>query len=155
MDSINLAKDTVFMWCFSIWCRGRFLASDDRNRHSNLQNFLLRSDNINFPRHKLQVCFHILLTSSLWLWRHLEVRDSFWGDVWSLSLQMISQLRFFGVFLRRKVNARRSIHSPRFHFIITLEILKPWLTWHSVQMVVRENPVRSWWRHQTSIKIFW
>ena len=24
-------KDTKFMWCFSIWCRGKFLASDGRS----------------------------------------------------------------------------------------------------------------------------
>ena len=48
------------------------------------------------------------------------------------------------------VNARRYVHSPRDHFIITLIISQQtWLSWHSGQ--VASNPNRSWLHRHTSL----
>jgi hypothetical protein len=47
------------------------------------------------------------------------------------------------VFLSCKANARRSVHSPRDHFIITLIISD-----------VTDVPGRSWWHRHASLKVF-
>ena len=56
-----------------------------------------------------------------------------------------------GVFLSCKVNARRSVHSPWYHFIITLS-----LTTDVTDMkLVASGPLdRSWWHCHTSLKFF-
>ena len=85
----------------------------------------------------IQLSSFVLPTLSLLAYRrYLEVRYPMWGDGWSHSLlQTISQLRFSGVFLSYKVDARRSVHL----------ILNP----------IMRNRNRSWWHRHTSINIFW
>ena len=49
------------------------------------------------------------------------VRHPVWGDDWSQSLyQTVFYLRLFELLFCRKVNARRSVHSPRYHLIYPL-----------------------------------
>ena len=55
---------------------------------------------------------------------------------------------FSVVFLWCKVNARRSVQSPRYHLIITIMIT--WLTWHSAR-----NSDISWWHRHTNLKLYW
>ena len=60
------------------------------------------------------------------------------------------------VFLSCKANARRSVHSPQDHFIITLIISdrRDWRDtrgkWH-----LARNPDRDWWHRHTNLKLFW
>jgi hypothetical protein len=70
--------------------------------------------------------------------------------------QTVSKLRFSNVFLNRKALARRSVHSPRDHFIIILIISdRPdWLKTRGKWPLAR-NPERSWWHRHTSLKLFW
>ena len=56
------------------------------------------------------------------------------------------------VFLSHKANARRSVHSPRDHFIIAL-IISDWRDTRSKWPLAR-NPDRSWWHHHTGLKLF-
>ena len=61
-----------------------------------------------------------------------------------------------GGFLSYKSNVRRSVHSPRDHFVITLIIgdrrdrRDTRGKWPSAR-----DPDRSWWHHHTSSKRFW
>ena len=60
-----------------------------------------------------------------------------------------------GVFLSRKVNARRYMHSSQRHLIITLIISwQTWMKWHSGQGPLAMNPDRCLWHSHTSVKIF-
>ena len=82
---------------------------------------------------------------------HLEGKDSIWGDDCSHSLhrRLLAE-----VFLSCKANARRSMHSPRYHFIITLSLpdRRDWRDsrgkWH-----LARNPDRSWWQRHISLKL--
>ena len=60
------------------------------------------------------------LTCCTILLPHLEVRDSIWGDDWSHCPFIRRSLS--EVFHSCKANARRSVHSPRDHFIAILII---------------------------------
>ena len=62
----------------------------------------------------------------------------------------------FRVFLSRKVNAKKSVHSPQDHFIITL-IISDRRDWRDTRgkWPLARNPDRSWWHRHTSLKIFW
>ena len=56
-------------------------------------------------------------------WSQFRVRDSIWSDDWPHSFhQTVSQLTFSRVFLRNTANTKKSILSPRFHFIVNLII---------------------------------
>ena len=56
-------------------------------------------------------------------WLHLEVRDPIWGDDRSHSPFIRRSLSWgFPGFSSAKENTRRSVHSPRDHFIITFII---------------------------------
>ena len=67
--------------------------------------------------------------------------------------QTVSELRFSGVLFGCKANARRSVHSPQDHFIITL-IISDWCDTRGKWPLAR-NPNRSWWHRHTSPKLFW
>ena len=56
------------------------------------------------------------------------------------------------VFLGCKVNARRSVHSPQYHFIITF-IISDWRDTRGKWPLAR-NPDRSWWHRHTNWKFF-
>ena len=59
-------------------------------------------------------------------------------------------------FLQPKINARRFLHSPLFHRIITLiNTRESCLTWHSGKWPLARNPDRSCWHRHTILKIFW
>ena len=52
-----------------------------------------------------------------------------------------------GVFLSHKVNARRTVHCPRYHLIITVSLATN-VTEATLRALGR-NPDRSWWHHYT------
>jgi hypothetical protein len=61
---------------------------------------------------------------------------------------------FSGVFLSYNVNARRSMHSPRFHLIVSLIISRrAWLTLQSGKMVIGKEPGQE--LVATITKLFW
>ena len=57
------------------------------------------------------------------------------------------------VFLSCKANARRSVHSPRDHLIITLIISDRRDT--REKWPLARNPEISWWHRHTSLMLFW
>ena len=70
--------------------------------------------------------------------------------------QTVSWLRFSGVFLSCKANARRSVYSPQDYLIIILifsdrrdrcDTRGKW--------PLGRNPDRSWWHRHTSLNLFW
>ena len=67
----------------------------------------------------------------------------------------VSQLRFSGVFLSSIVNARISMHRPRYHFIITL-IISERCDWRGIwgKWPLGRNPDRIWWYRHTILIIF-
>ena len=79
--------------------------------------------------------------------------DLIWSDYWSHSLHRWCP-EIFRILLSCKVNARRSVHSPRYHLIITLIISRQtWLT--PCEGPLTRNLDRSWWHRHTSLKLFW
>ena len=83
---------------------------------------------------------------------------SLWGKGPNLRQWLVAQpsstVSLAEVFLSCKANARRSVHSPRYHLIITHIIWR--LTWLSGKVVIGpRNPERSWWHRHTSLKLFW
>ena len=69
--------------------------------------------------------------------------------------QTVSYLTFSGVFCC-KASARRSVHSPQDHFIITL-IISDRSDWRDTRgkCSLARNPDRSWWHRHTNWKFFW
>ena len=60
------------------------------------------------------------------------------------------------IFLSRKANARRSVHSPQHYFIITLIISdrRGWRdTWGKWPLA--RNPDRIWWNRNTRLNLSW
>ena len=72
-----------------------------------------------------------------------------------LVAQLLHRLRFSGVFLSYKANARRSVHSPQDHFIINLIISdrRDWRNTRGMWSLAR-NPDRSWWHRHACVKLF-
>ena len=70
--------------------------------------------------------------------------------------QTVSYLRFSGVFLSYKANARWSVQSPQDHFMITL-IISDRRDWRDTQgkWHLARNPDRSWWHRHINWKFFW
>ena len=64
-------------------------------------------------------------------------------------------LRFSGVSLSYKANARRSVESPQDHFIITL-IISNRRDWRDTRgkWPLARNPDRSWWHRHAKWKFF-
>ena len=87
-------------------------------------------------------------------WPHLEERDSIWGNDCSHS-PFIRWSPSWG-FPQLKTNARRSVHTPGFNFIITL-IISDRRDWRDTRgnWPLTKNPNRSWWHRYISLKIFW
>ena len=56
----------------------------------------------------------------------------------------------FGIFLSHTANARRFVHSPRDHFIITL-IIKDRRDWCDTpgKWPLARNPEKNWWHHRS------
>ena len=63
-------------------------------------------------------------------------------------------MRFFGVFLSRKENAWRSVHSPWDYFIIIINSDRS--DWRDTRgkWPLARNPDRSWWHRHTSLWLF-
>ena len=67
----------------------------------------------------------------------------------------VSYLRLSEVFLSCKANAKRSVHSPRDHFIISL-IISDRRDWRDTRgkWPLARNPNRSCWHRHNSVKLF-
>ena len=103
------------------------------------------------------ISFLLSFWRALWPYQpHLEEMDPIWDDDWSYSQQTVFYLRFSGVFLSCKANARRSVHSPQDRFIITL-IISDRRHWRDTRgkWPLARNPDRSWWHRHTNWKFFW
>ena len=90
--------------------------------------------------------------NAVWSYQpQMEERDPIWGDDWSHSLFINGFLT--EVFPSHKADARRSVHSPWDHFIITL-IISDWCdTWGKWPLARKLDS--SWWHRHTSLKFFW
>ena len=105
----------------------------------------------------------LLLSFLLPSWRtvryyrpHLEERDPIWDDDWSYGPFIRRSPSWgFPIFLSCKENARRSVHSPQDHFIITLSLATEVTdaTLGASGPLVRISD-RSWWHRHTD-KVFW
>ena len=82
-------------------------------------------------------------------WSHLEVKDLISGNNWSHSLQTIRSWGFFGVFLSREGNSRRSVHRC---FTLLSPISDLGDTRDNWSLV--GNLDMSWWHRYTSISYF-